>query len=144
MLREGYPGRRAAIWGADPESLAQNETWGGIAKYLTEWFGIEIVVWPCSLPLDILLIREGDLQELRNVELSAILPSLLIFCSKLVDYSMAHSEWLPLASSVEIIRRLCGPHKLARSVLKCLRNSRSTVVTGQNSHGKHRSCHSDS
>lgn len=144
MLREGYPGRRAAIWGADPECLAQNETWGGIAKYLTEWFGIEIVAWPCSLPLDILLIREGDLQELRNVELSAILPSLLIFCSKPVDYSMAHSEWLPLASSVEIIRRPCGPHKLARSVLKCLRNSRSTVVTGQNSHGKHRSCHSDS
>jgi CheY-like chemotaxis protein len=144
MLREGYPGRRAAIWGADPECLAQNETWGGIAKYLTEWFGIEIVAWPCSLPLDILLIREGDLQELRNVELSAILPSLLIFCSKPVDYSMAPSEWLPLASSVEIIRRPCGPHKLARSVLKCLRNSRSTVVTGQNPHGKHLSCHSDS
>lgn len=129
MLREGYPGRRAAIWGADPESLAQNETWGGIAKYLTEWFGIEIVAWPCSLPLDILLILEVDLQELRNVELSATLPSLLIFCSKPVDYSMAQSEWLPLASSVEIIRRPCGPHKLARSVLKCLRNSRSTVVT---------------
>lgn len=129
MLREGYPGRRAAILGADLESLAQNETWGGIAKYLTEWFGIEVVAWPCSLPLDILLIREVDLQELRNVELSATLPSLLILCSKPVDYSMAQLEWLPLASSVDIIRRPCGPHKLARSVLKCLRNSRSTVVT---------------
>lgn len=129
MLRERYSRRRAAIWGADPESLAKNETWGGIAKYLTEWFDIEIVAWPCTLPLDILLIREMDLQELRNVELSAALPSLLILCSKPVDYSMAQSEWLSLASSVDIIRRPCGPHKLARSVLKCLRNSRSTVAT---------------
>jgi CheY-like chemotaxis protein len=129
MLREDYPGKRAAIWGIDPENLAQNETWGGIAKYLTEWFGIEVVSWPCSLPLDILLIRENDLQDLRNIELSATLPSLLVLCSKPVDYSVAQSEWLPLASSMDIIRRPCGPHKLAKSVLKCLQNSRSAVVT---------------
>lgn len=128
MLREGYPGKRAAIWGTDPKSMAQNETWGGIAKYLTDWFGIEVVAWPCALPLDILLIREVDLQDLRKVELSATLPSLLILCSKPVDYSLAQSEWLPLASSVDIIRRPCGPHKLARSVLKGLQNSRSAVV----------------
>lgn len=129
MLREGYPGKRAAIWGIEPENLAQNETWGGIAKYLTEWFRVEVVPWPCSLPLDILLIREIDLQDLQKVELSATLPSLLVLCSKPVDYSAAQSEWLPLASSVDIIRSPCGPHKLARSVLKCLQNSRSTVVT---------------
>jgi CheY-like chemotaxis protein len=129
MLREGYPGKRVAIWGIEPENLTQNETWGEIAKYLTEWFGVEVVPWPCSLPLDILLIREIDLQDLRKVELPATLPSLLVLCSKPVDYSVAQSEWLPLASSVDIIRRPCGPHKLARSVLKCLQNSRSTVVT---------------
>jgi CheY-like chemotaxis protein len=128
-LREDYPGKRAAIWGIDSENLGQDETWGGIAKYLTEWFGIEVVSWPCSLPLDILLIKEIDLQDLRKVDLSATLPSLLVLCSKPVDYSVAQSEWLPLASSVDIIRRPCGPHKIARSVLKCLRNSRSAVAT---------------
>ncbi|KAF7718723.1 Uncharacterized protein PECH_004295 [Penicillium ucsense] len=129
MLREGYQGRRAAIWGLHPDGLAHDETWSGIAKYLMEWFAIEVVAWPCSLPLDILLIRESDLDELRNVQLSATLPSLLVLCSKPVDYSKAQSDWLPLASSVDIIRRPCGPHKLARCVLKCLQNCRSTVVT---------------
>lgn len=129
MLHEGYSGRRAAIWGLHPDGLAHDETWSGIAKYLVEWFGIEVVPWPCSLPLDILLIREVDLEGLRNVQLSATLPSLLVLCSKPVDYSKAQSEWIPLATSVDIIRRPCGPHKLARCVLRCLQNCQSTVVT---------------
>lgn len=129
LLREGYPSRRAAVWGADPANIAENPKWAEIARYLTEWYGIEIVPWPTSLPLDILLVEESALPALRSTGLSATLPSLLILCHKSVDYSMARSEWLQLASSVDIIRRPCGPHKLARSVLKCLQNSRSTVVT---------------
>lgn len=129
LLKEGYHGRRAAIWGADPDTIAENSTWAEIARYLKEWFGVEIAPWPTLLPLDILLVEESELPVLRNTGLSATLPSLLILCHKPVDYTMARSEWLQLASSVDIIRRPCGPHKLARSVLKCLQNSRSTVVT---------------
>lgn len=129
LLRENYSGRRAAIWGADPASIAENTAWGEIARYLTEWFKVDLVPWPTSKPLDMLLVDESELSSLRNTGLSATLPSLLILCDKSVDYSIARSEWLQLATSVDIIRRPCGPHKLARSVLKCFQNSRSTVVT---------------
>lgn len=129
LLREGFPGKRAAIWGVDPERLAEDQTWAEIAKYLTEWFGVELVAWPSPLPLDMLVIEESVLPELRKTPLTATLPSLLILCHQPVDYALAQTEWLALATSVDIIRRPCGPHKLARSVLKCFRNSRSTVVT---------------
>lgn len=129
LLKESYHGRRAAIWGADPDTIAEDPTWADIARYLKEWFGVEIAPWPTSLPLDILLVEESELPVLRGTGLSATLPSLLILCHKPVDYNMARSEWLQLASSVDLIRRPCGPHKLARSVLKCLHSSRSTVVT---------------
>lgn len=132
LLREGFSGKRAAIWGMEPESLPESQTWAEIAKYLSEWFNVELVSWPSPLPLDMLVIEEAMLPDLRNTPLSATLPSLLILCHKPVDYSVAQSEWLTLAASVDIIRRPCGPHKLARSVLKCFQHARSTVVTPAN------------
>ncbi|KAJ5162206.1 hypothetical protein N7492_007598 [Penicillium capsulatum] len=129
LLREGYPGKRVAIWGTEPADLENSPTWAGIARYLVEWFGIEIVAWPPSVPIDILLVEASSLPDLRQNGLSAALPALLILCEKAVDYSAARAEWLSLATSVDMIRRPCGPHKLARSVLKCLTHGNSTVVT---------------
>jgi signal transduction histidine kinase/CheY-like chemotaxis protein len=128
-LREQYTGKRAAIWGADPDHIDQDSTWAEIGRYLREWFNVELVPWPTYLPLDMLIVEETELPVLRHTGLSATLPSLLILGSKAADYSKARSEWLGLASSVDIIRRPCGPHKLARSVMKCFQNSSSTVVT---------------
>lgn len=129
LLREGYPGKRVAIWGTEPADLAENQIWAGIARYLVEWFGIEIVAWPPSKPVDILLVQDSHLPDLPRNSPSVALPALLILCEKAVDYSIARAEWLPLAMSVDIIRRPCGPHKLARSVLKCLTHGNSAVVT---------------
>lgn len=128
-LREGYPGKRVAIWGADPTNLANNQTWAGIARYLVDWFGIEIVAWPPSTPIDILLVEDSYLPNLRQNGLLTALPALLILCENAIDYSFARAEWLPLAISVDIIRRPCGPHKLARSVLKCFTHGNSAAAT---------------
>lgn len=126
FLREGYPDKKVAFWGTDPSHLS--EPWVEIARYMTEWFDLEIVSWPPLVAIDILVVQESDLPELRR-SMSTNLPALLIMCNRSVDYSVARSEWLPLSSSVDIIRRPCGPHKLARSVLKCLRHGQSAVVT---------------
>lgn len=128
-LRDKYPDKKVAIWGVDPENLSENPEWVEIARYLTEWFGLEIVAWPPQGPIDILLVKEMDLPELRQIGLLNLLPALLILCHRAVDYSLASSEWQPFTSSVDIIRRPCGPHKLARCVLKCLEHGRSAVVT---------------
>jgi signal transduction histidine kinase/CheY-like chemotaxis protein len=128
MLQGGYRGRRAAIWGADPASISENSTWAVITRYLTEWFGMEIAASPSSLPLDILLVEESSLPTLWNKGLSGTLPPILIICHQSVEHIIPRSEWLQLTSLVDIIRRPCGPHKLSRSVLKCLQNPRLTVL----------------
>ncbi|KAJ5124167.1 uncharacterized protein N7515_007992 [Penicillium bovifimosum] len=126
LLREGYPGKRAAIWGLDPENAADDPHWGEIARYLSDWYDMEIVAWAPDVHMDIVLMDENDLPTFRTIAPTATLPALLVLCHKSVDYSGALSEWLPLASSVDIIRRPCGPHKLARSVLRCLKHGQST------------------
>ncbi|KAJ5726307.1 uncharacterized protein N7483_007664 [Penicillium malachiteum] len=126
FVQEGYPDRKVAFWGTDPSNLS--EPWVDIARYMTEWFGLEIVRWPPLMPIDILVVQESDLPELRRT-MSANLPALLILCKRSIDYTLARSEWLPLSSSVDIIRRPCGPHKLARSLLKCLQHGQPAVVT---------------
>lgn len=128
LLREGYPGKRAAVWGVDPAKLAEHHTWASIGRYMTEWFGIELVPWP-SPSTDILLVEDTDLPQLRQMVHPVASLALLVLCDKSVDYSIARAEWLPLASSVDIVRRPCGPHKLARSVLKCFMHGNSSVVT---------------
>ncbi|KAJ5766810.1 uncharacterized protein N7511_004426 [Penicillium nucicola] len=129
LLREGYPGKRAAIWGVDPAGVTSHSNWSEIARYLTEWYDIELVSWSTENTVDLVLIDENDLPQFRELAPAVTLPALLILCHKSVDYTGALSEWLPLASSVNIIRRPCGPHKLARSVARSLAQNRSASGT---------------
>lgn len=129
LLREGYPGKRAAIWGADPTGVTNHSNWSEIVQYLKDWYDMVIVPWSCEAHVDIVLMDETDIPNFIATEPSATLPALLVLCHKSVDYSGLRSEWLPLASSVNIIRRPCGPHRLARSVMKCLTDNQSRSVT---------------
>jgi CheY-like chemotaxis protein len=129
LLREGYPGKRAAIWGIDPAEVTDHSNWSEIVRYLTDWYAIQLVSWSAESAIDIVLIDENDLPQFREVAAAVTLPALLILCHKSVDYTGALSEWLPLASSVHIIRRPCGPHKLARSVMRCLAQNLSVCAT---------------
>ncbi|KAJ5428379.1 CheY-like superfamily [Penicillium cf. griseofulvum] len=129
LLREGYPGRRVSIWGVNPADVTAESNWSEIARYLTDWYDMEIVAWTPEAHVDIVLMDETDLPNFRTIAHSAALPSLLVLCHKSVDYTGAKSEWLPLASSVNIIRRPCGPHKLARSVMRCLTQDQSRSAT---------------
>ncbi|KAJ5885056.1 hypothetical protein N7495_009566 [Penicillium taxi] len=129
MLRKDYPGKQVAIWGVESAQVAEDSSWAEIARYMTDWFGMRIVNWPPSEPIDILLVKEDHLHELRKYGLSTALPALLVLCHRAMDYSVVRSEWIPLASSVDIIRRPCGPHKLARRLLKALQHAQSAAVT---------------
>ncbi|KAJ6146418.1 hypothetical protein N7497_008400 [Penicillium chrysogenum] len=129
LLREGYPGRRASIWGIDPSEVTANSNWSEIARYLSEWYDIEIVAWTPDAHIDLVLMDENDLPNFRTIAPSATLPALLVLCHKSVDYTGSKSEWLSLANSVNIIRRPCGPHKLARSVMRCLTHGQPRSTT---------------
>ncbi|CAI7566267.1 unnamed protein product [Penicillium crustosum] len=129
LLRERYSGKRASIWSSDPTDVIPDSNWSEIARYLSDWYGMEIVTWKPDAHIDLVLMDETDLPNFRTSAPSVTLPALLVLCHKSVDYTGAKSEWLPLASSVDIIRRPCGPHKLARSVMRCLTHGQSRSVT---------------
>ncbi|KAJ5520057.1 CheY-like superfamily [Penicillium fimorum] len=129
LLRQGYTGRRVSIWGADPTDVTADSNWSEIARYLSDWYDMKIVAWTPEAHVDIVLMDETDLPNFRTIAPSITLPALLVLCHKSVDYTGAKSEWLPLASSVNIIRRPCGPHKLARSVMRCLTQDQSRSAT---------------
>ncbi|OQD69368.1 hypothetical protein PENPOL_c002G09081 [Penicillium polonicum] len=129
LLRERYSGKRASIWSADPTDVTTDSNWSEITRYLSDWYGMEIVAWKPDAHIDLVLMDETDLPNFRTIAPSATLHALLVLCHKSVDYTGAKSEWLPLASSVDIIRRPCGPHKLARSVMRCLTHGQSRSAT---------------
>ncbi|KAJ5530612.1 hypothetical protein N7527_004005 [Penicillium freii] len=129
LLRERYSGKRASIWSAGPTDVTTDSNWSEITRYLSDWYGMEIVAWKPDTHIDLVLMHETDLPNFRTIAPSATLHALLVLCHKSVDYTGAKSEWLPLASSVDIIRRPCGPHKLARSVMRCLTHGQSRSAT---------------
>ncbi|GAA84283.1 sensor histidine kinase/response regulator [Aspergillus luchuensis IFO 4308] len=120
LLREAHVGRRAAILGVDPADAASHPLWSIYSRYLIDWYGLQLVSWPSGTPVDVILAEEQSLLDGLRPAGDATLPSLLILCNKSVDYTTARSQWASLANVVNIVRRPCGPHKLARSIRRCL------------------------
>lgn len=130
LLRENFAGRRVAILGVDPVSAVQHPLWSIVARYVTEWYGLELASWPpATAPVDIVLADEQMLAIECENEISPRVPALLVLCNKSVDYATARSRWSDLAHSVEMIRQPSGPHKLARSIRKSLETARDAPTT---------------
>ncbi|GIK01161.1 hypothetical protein Aspvir_005193 [Aspergillus viridinutans] len=121
-LRDSHGGRRVAIMGIEPADALEHRFWSIIARYLTDWYGLELVSSASQEPINVLLADEESLASISKEAVTGILPSLLILCNKSVNYSAIRAEWSPIAAFVDIIRRPCGPHKLARCIRKCLDN----------------------
>jgi signal transduction histidine kinase/AmiR/NasT family two-component response regulator len=128
-LRDSHGGRRVAILGIEPADALEHRFWSIIARYLTDWYGLELVSSASQEPIDVLLADEDSLASISKEAVTGILPSLLILCNKSIDYSAIRAEWSPIAAFVDIIRRPCGPHKLARCIRKCLDNGPRGGVT---------------
>ncbi|CAI7644939.1 unnamed protein product [Penicillium crustosum] len=128
LRRVGYSGKRAAIWGIDPSHLDKHRFWASIARYITDWYGLQLVPLSTNEPIDILFADERDLSENEIRDLPPELPSLLVFCSEVGDYGDSRAQWSHLAGSLAILHRPCGPRKLSRGILGCL-DAKPTSLT---------------
>ncbi|KAL2867044.1 putative sensor histidine kinase/response regulator [Aspergillus lucknowensis] len=126
LLRANHNNKRAAILEVEPADTSKHPMWSTISRYLTDWYGIELVSWPSQKHVDLLLAEEHALAEHVARGTTMPLPALLIICSRAIDHSTARSQWSPLAGIVSIITRPCGPHKLARTIRRCLDSQVST------------------
>lgn len=123
LSREGYSGRKAAIWGVSRADAMTHPLWALTARYLTDWFCFELVSWPASdSPIDILMINESDLSAAskeRDNPSTTPWPPLLVFSRGPVDAEQ--TALLASTASLKIVRSPYGPHKLANQILKCLK-----------------------
>ncbi|KAJ6110753.1 hypothetical protein N7486_002988 [Penicillium sp. IBT 16267x] len=120
LLQLSFTGKRVAIWGIDPSHIGEYYFWSSIAQYITGWYGLKLVPWSADGQIDVLLANESDLSVEGFQGLHTALPSILIFRNGMDCLSGTRKQWEHLASSVEILRRPCGPQKLARGILNCL------------------------
>ena len=117
-LRNSHAGRRVAILGVEPTAVAAHPRWSPIARYLTDWYGLELVSWT-SMAVDIAVADEEGLAAAPSAG-SVTLPPLLLLCNRSINTDNLQPDWLSAASSVSQLRLPCGPQKLARSIRRCL------------------------
>ncbi|OQD87077.1 hypothetical protein PENANT_c006G04209 [Penicillium antarcticum] len=120
-------GKRAAIWGVDASCLGEHHFWSSVAQYLTDWFGLKLVPWSVNEPIDVLLANESDLSAEQFQCLHTALPSILVFRNETGSSSDTRIHWSHLADSLVMLRRPCGPQKLARGILNCLNSKPKTA-----------------
>ncbi|KAE8328475.1 hypothetical protein BDV39DRAFT_174057 [Aspergillus sergii] len=129
LLRDNHAGRRVAIAGVEPDEIAGHPWWSIISRYLTEWYGLELVSWSSQGPVDIVLSDGATSAADLKKQFATKVPVLLLLCDKSVDRATKLKECSSLASIVNIIRPPCGPHKLARSIRKCFDSHADSIPT---------------
>lgn len=115
--------KRAALWGMDSSPLTDNQFWSSIARYVTDWYGMKVVPWSANEYIDFVFVNENDLYAERVRHLLGGSPNLLVFCSEWDDSGDPRRRWSHLADSISFLRRPCGPQKLAKGILGCLKST---------------------
>ncbi|KAJ5117189.1 hypothetical protein N7448_004132 [Penicillium atrosanguineum] len=121
-----FTGKRAAIWGVDPSLLINDPFWSSIIQYVTDWYGLQIVPWSANENVDILFADERDFSEEKLQHFPTELPRLILFCNDPGSSGDSRAKWSHLTDSLVILRRPCGPRRLANGILSCLNSTPTT------------------
>lgn len=122
-IRDQYANKTVAILGYDPASPSKTNITSVLADYATKWCGLDIVPWPAPDSVDLLLALDKDVNEELKVRQTIRARAMVVICSNTVDYETYHSAWSNLTNVMEFLYRPCGPYKLARSLLRCFKQS---------------------
>lgn len=125
LLKEEAKGSKVAIYGMrvkgafDPPSEYSNN----MARYMTDWYGLEVVHWPSSILTDVVIAEEKDMSKIMHENGTAGSkggPALIIFCSQSTRHSRSLSHFSDAGGVIEFLSKPCGPYKLARALRTCL------------------------
>jgi signal transduction histidine kinase len=70
-LRESHGGRHVAILGIEPADALEHPFWAIIVRYLTDWYGLDLVSSASQEPIDVILADEGQLVGISNETVTA-------------------------------------------------------------------------
>lgn len=138
ILRQRYGKKSVAMLGFNPDATEKRPAlWRVLERYLTEWFGLELVSWPSCGPVDILLADENDL-DCYNKYLFTNCPSaILVLCNSAMDHRAYRHSWHPPADVVDFIHRPLGPHKLAKKIHGCMQRLPVPAASPSRLPGRH-------
>lgn len=131
LLQEGYKGRKVSVYGYRSGSRTDSDALSVIAQYVTDWFNLDLVDWPPSSPIDVLLVDEHVLVDDVKHQIPGYLPSVVVLSNNTINYNKTTKDWAPLAAFVDFVRRPSGPHKLSKALLRCLEKSRAPPPTSK-------------
>lgn len=122
-VRRRAKGRKVTIRGFDNTTenhaplqlMALAGLKASIVKYVTQWFGLEIV--PAGDTPDIVISDESIFRHSTVAESS--FRSLIILCSNGARRNISSGR-LAIGQTLEFASKPCGPHRLAKALLNCL------------------------
>lgn len=102
-----------------------------LARYITDWYSIEVVALEGSMAPDIVIVEERDVHLLLECHPGTgaeTQNALLILCMNATRHSEAQADNLesPKEGVVEFVSKPCGPYKLAKALLDCIRRLRAS------------------
>jgi hypothetical protein len=132
-LQRIWKGCKVAIYGlsAGVASPSKVESSRALARYITDWYSIEVVALEGSMAPDIVIVEERDVHLLLECHPGTgteAQNALLVLCMNATRHSEAQADnsELPKESVVEFVSKPCGPYKLAKALLDCIRKLRAS------------------
>lgn len=127
LLQDAAQGCKVAIYGLS-SSLQQSgaqESSTALARYITNWYGIEVVELEGPTPADVVVVEERDAHLVVGRSLytgSKGQPALIVLCSNATRHSEAQADMsqAQIKGIVEFVSKPCGPYKLATVLRSCL------------------------
>lgn len=96
-----------------------------LAKYLMEWYGLDLVQSDGTTTPDVVLVEERDVHHVMGRDFYAGAegyPALVVLCGNATRHSQAEADVSEgqIKGVVEYISKPCGPYKLAKTLRNCL------------------------
>ncbi|KAJ5100734.1 hypothetical protein N7456_006786 [Penicillium angulare] len=108
--------KRVAIWGTNYAHLDDFQFWSSIVRYNTNWHRLRLGPWSNTQAIDFLFAEENG----------SISP---FHCQA---YSYFAKNGAAKMIQKDVLRRACGPQKLARGILSCLDSQKTSSVPDSN------------
>lgn len=128
LLQQEAKGRRVAIDGLSLDSYppALNQHLGSsqvLAKYITDWYGLDVVPWSNTADCDVLITDERNVAVLGKENVlpgSSKQPGIIVLCGHSTQGRLPSLHAQGSGQVVEFLSKPYGPYKLARALRACL------------------------
>lgn len=130
LLQDNHARRKVAILDLEPHDAPSHPLWGSVSRYLTDWYGLELVSPSLDTFIDVVLAEEDLLKEGTPSSFADPNQAVIVLSSKHVDHNPVQLGSFSSVNVVSRVSRPCGPHKLARLIRKYFDQASSLSLPG--------------